>query len=87
MNNGDLPSSSFPPLLRTVLPPLLAPALFLDALVTLRFSRVELRAGFDRVLGATMTSASGAILANGLDDGGGGSREVISMFAVDVGDK
>lgn len=72
---------------RTVLPPLLPPTLFLEALVTLRFSRVELREGLDLVLGATMTSASGAILAYGCEEAKGGNSEVTTIFAVEVGDR
>ena len=34
-----------------------------------------------------MTSASGANFANGEDDGSGGARELITMFAVEVGDR
>lgn len=39
------------------------------------------------VLGATITSASGAIFANGAVDGRLGESDVTMMFAVDVGDK
>ena len=70
-----------------MLPPLLPPTLFLDALVTLRFSRVEFREGLGLVLGATMTSASGAILANGCEEAKGGTSEVITIFAEEVGDR
>jgi hypothetical protein len=70
-----------------VLPPLLAPTLFLEALVTLRFSRVELLEGLDLGLGATITSASVAILANGWEEGKGGTSEVTLIFAVEVGDR
>ena len=34
-----------------------------------------------------MTSASGANFAKGTDDGRGGVREVMIIFAVDVGDR
>ena len=86
-NIGVLASSSRVLLRRTVLPPLLAPTLFLEALVTLRFSRVEFREGLDLVLGATMTSASGAILAKGWEEARGGTSEVTIIFAVEVGDR
>ena len=40
-----------------------------------------------RVFGATMTSASGEILANGDVDGRAGVRELTITFAVDVGER
>lgn len=40
-----------------------------------------------RTFGATMTSASGAILTNGDDEGAAGVRDVIMIFAVDVGER
>ena len=76
--------SSRPLFLRTVLAPLLPPALLLD--VTLRFSPVA-RDGFDLDLGATITSASGESFANGEEEGGSGTREVIIIFAVEVGER
>lgn len=39
------------------------------------------------VLGATITSASGAIFANGVVDGRVGESDLTMMFAVDVGDR
>lgn len=39
------------------------------------------------VLGATITSASGAIFANGAVDGRLGESDLTMMFAVDVGDR
>lgn len=39
------------------------------------------------VLGATITSASGAIFANGVVDGRVGESDFTMMFAVDVGDR
>ena len=57
------------------------------ALVMLRLSLVDERVTFGRTLGATMTSASGAIFANADVDGAGGVSDVIIMFAVEVGDR
>jgi hypothetical protein len=68
----------------TVLAPLLAPVLLLD--VTLRLSPDD-REGLDLDLGATITSPPGSSFANGDVDGGGGSRDVMMIFAVDVGDR
>jgi hypothetical protein len=76
--------SSLPLLRRTVLAPLLPPALFLDAV--LRFSP-DVRGGFDLDFGATITSASGANFANWEFDGGAGINDVTVIFAVEVGDK
>ncbi len=83
-NRAGLRSSTRPLLRRTVLAPLLPPALFLDD--TLRFSP-GLRGGFDLVFGATITSASGDSFANGELGGGAGTREVTMIFAVEVGEK
>jgi hypothetical protein len=71
---------------RTVLEALLPPALFLLP-VALRLSPRELLLVLDRTLGATMTSASGAILANGVVSDGAGVREVTTILAVDVGER
>ncbi len=70
-----------------MLAPLLPPALLRLALVMLRFSVGLLRDDLGRVLGATTTSASGAILAKGHDEGGLGASDVTIMFAVEVGDR
>ena len=72
---------------RTVLEALLPPALFLLLPVALRLSARELLVVLDRTLGATMTSASGAILANGEVSEGAGVREVTTILAVDVGER
>lgn len=72
---------------RTVLEALLPPALFLLLPVALRLSARELLLVLDRTLGATMTSASGAILANGEVSEGAGVREVTTILAVDVGER
>jgi len=77
-------ASSRPLLLRTVLAPLRPPALFLDE--TLRFSP-ELREGFDRAFGATITSASGDSFANGDAEGNSGTSDVTMILAVEVGDR
>lgn len=42
---------------------------------------------FGRTFGATITSASGAILEKGDVEGGDGVREVTRIFAVEVGDR
>ena len=70
-----------------MLAPLLPPALLRLTLVMLRFSVALLREDLGRDLGATITSASGAIFAKGDDEGGIGVRDVTIMFAVDVGDR
>lgn len=72
---------------RTVLEALRPPALFLLLPATLWLSALELLIVLDRTLGATMTSASGAILAKGEVSEGAGVREVTTMLAVDVGDR
>src|SRR5690242_4593285 len=71
---------------RTVLAALLP--LFLEAAPTLRLSRfAELLSDLWRVLGATMTSASGEILTKSEAAGGAGATEVTMMLAVVVGDR
>jgi hypothetical protein len=54
--------------------------------VTLRFSP-EVRDGFDLDFGATITSASGDNFANSEEEGSSGTREVIIIFAVEVGER
>lgn len=81
-----LATSSRPLRRRTVLAVLFP--LFLDTAPTLLLSRfAELRSDFWRVLGATMTSASGEILTNSEPAGGAGATEVTMMFAVVVGER
>jgi hypothetical protein len=70
---------------RTVLPALLPPALFL--LVVLRFSPRPALVDLWRTLGATITSASGAIFANAVAAGTVGVSPVMKILAVDVGDR
>lgn len=72
---------------RTVLEVLRPPALLLLLPAALRLSAREPLPAFDRTLGATMTSASGAIFANGDAVGGAGVREVTMILAVDVGER
>lgn len=66
---------------------LLPPTLLRLLLVVLRFSPLLALPDFGRTFGATMTSASGAILANGDVAGGAGVNEVTTIFAVDVGER
>jgi len=68
---------------RTVLPALRAPVLLLLLPPALRGAF----AVFARVFGATMTSASGEIFANGEVFDGAGVSEVTTTFAVDVGER
>lgn len=71
----DVPRALFPPtLLRLVL-------------VVLRFVVRPLCANLGRVLGATITSASGDILAKGTEDASGGESEFTIMLAVEVGER
>ena len=79
--------SDRPLLGRTVLDPLLPPALFRLFPEALRVSPRELLPVFDLTFGATMTSASGAIFANGDVFEGRGVREVTTILAVDVGER
>ena len=86
-NTAPLLGASSRPLRRRTVLAALFP-LFLDAAPTLRLSRfAELRSDFWRVLGATMTSASGEILTKSELVGGAGATEVTMMFAVVVGDR
>lgn len=66
---------------------LLPLTLFWLLLVVLRFSPLLALPDFGRTFGATMTSASGEILAKGDVEGGTGVREVTVMFAVEVGER
>jgi hypothetical protein len=65
----------------------LTPLLPLRLLAVLLASLLSLLLDLGRVLGATITSASGAILAKGMVFGIGGTKEVTMMLAVDVGDR
>lgn len=67
--------------------PLLLLPLPLFLLVILLLSPRDPFDNLGRTLGATITSASGAILANGEVSGGAGVSDVITILAVDVGDR
>ena len=66
---------------------LLSPTLLRLLLVVLRFSPLLALPVFGRTFGATITSASGAILAKGDVVGGAGVSEVTTIFAVEVGER
>lgn len=67
--------------------PLLLLPLALFLLVALRLSPRDPLVDLGRTLGATMTSASGAIFANADVSGGAGVSEVMTILAVDVGER